>query len=141
MSRENIKNMEDLNENANIPKQRHGCVTAWLILMIIANSLTAILYLFAGDMVAQNFPDGVSNSMLILLAILGIGNVIFSILLFKWKKIGFGGLLITSIGALIINLSIGIGIGQSLFGLVGIAILYGVLQIKKDNVPAWNNLE
>jgi hypothetical protein len=72
---------------------------------------------------------------------LGIGNVVFSILLFKWMKIGFWGFLITSIGALIINLSIGLGIGQSLFGLVGIAILYGVLQIKKDNVPAWDNLD
>ena len=49
--------------------------------------------------------------------------------------------LLTSIGALAINLSIGLGIGQSLLGLVGIAILYGVLQIKKDNIPAWNNLE
>ena len=133
--------MDNLNENTNIPKQRHGCVTAWLILMIIANSLTAILYLFAGDIVAQNFPGGISNSILILLAIFGIGNVIFSILLFKWKKIGFWGFLLTSIGSLIINLSIGLGIGQSLLGLVGIAILYGVLQIKKDNVPAWDNLE
>ena len=133
--------MENLNENSNNQKQRHGCVTAWLILMIIANSLTAILYLFAGDMVAQNFPGGISNSMLILLALLGIGNVVFSILLFKWMKIGFWGFLVNSIGVLIVNLSIGLGIGQSLFGLVGIAILYGVLQIKKDNVPAWDNLD
>ncbi len=133
--------MENLKEDTNTTKQRHGCVTAWLISMFIVNSMAAILYLFAGDMVAQNFPGGISNSMLILLAIIGIGNVIFLILLFKWKKIGFWGFLITSIGSLIINLSIGLGIGQSLFGLVGIAILYGVLQIKKDNIPAWENLE
>lgn len=133
--------MQDLNENTNISKQRHGCVTAWLIFMIIANSLTAILYLFAGDMIAPNLPDGISDSMLILLAVLGIANVIFSILLFNWKKLGFWGFIITSISALIINLSIGLGIGQSLFGLIGIAVLYGVLQIKRDNTPAWNNLE
>ena len=45
------------------------------------------------------------------------------------------------IAAFIINLSIGVGIGQSVFGLVGIAVLYGVLQIKKDNIPAWDKLE
>ena len=133
--------MDTPNELTNNPKQRHGCVTAWLIFMIIANSLTAIIYLFARDMVTQNFPSGISNPMLILLAILGIFNVIFSVLLLKWKKVGFWGFIITSIGALIINLNIGLGIGQSLFGLVGLAVLYGVLQIKKDDVTAWSNLE
>ena len=122
-------------------KQRHGCVTAWLILIIIFNSLSAILYLFAGEMVSENFPGGISDSMMILLAILGIGNVIFALLLFKWKKIGFWGFVATSIVTLFINLSIGLGIGQSLFGLVGIVILYFVLQIKKDDVTTWNNLE
>jgi signal transduction histidine kinase len=133
--------MEDLSELTNNLKQRHGCVTAWLIFMIIANSLTSIIYLFAGDMIAQNFQGGISNSMLILLAILGVGNVIFSILLFKWMIIGFWGFFATSIAALVVNLSMGLGIVQSLFGLVGIAVLYGVLQIKKDNVSAWTILE
>ena len=133
--------MEILDEVSNNQKQRHGCVTAWLIFMIIANSFSAILYLFAGDMIARNFPGGISNTMLLLLAILGIGNVVFSILLFKWMKIGFWGFLLTSIGALFINLIIGLGVIQSLFGLVGIAILYGVLQIKKDNMSAWDNLD
>jgi len=133
--------MENINENVDVTKQRHGCVTAWLILMIIANSLTAILYLFASEMITKNLPGDVSTPMIILLGIIGIGNVIFSVLLFQWKKFGFWGFIVTSIGALIINLTIGLGIGQSLFGLVGIAVLYGVLQIKKDNVTAWENLE
>jgi len=133
--------MDTINENQNVTKQRHGCVTAWLVLMIIANSLTAITYLFASEMITKNLSIDVSNSMIILLGILGIANVVFSIMLFQWKKLGFWGFIITSLGALIINLSIGLGIVQSLFGLVGIAILYGVLQIKKDNIPAWENLE
>lgn len=133
--------MENLSELTRNPKQRHGCVTAWLVFMIIANSLTAVLYLFAGEMIAQNLPGGMSNSMLIILAILGVGNVIFSILLLKWMKIGFWGFLATSIAAVVVNLSIGLGIVQSLLGLLGIAVLYGVLQIKQDNVSGWTNLE
>lgn len=128
-------------ENLNNQKQRHGCVTAWLIFMIIVNSLTGISYLFGGEAIAQNFPNGTSNTTLTLLAILGIGNAIFSILLLRWMKIGFWGFLVTSIAALIINLSIGLGVLQSIFGLAGVAILYGVLQIKKNNVPAWDNLD
>ena len=133
--------MENLNENKNNPKQRHGCVTAWLILIIIGSSLSSLVYLFAGNRVAQSYPDGISSSMLILLAVLGIGNVIFAILLFKWKKIGFWGFVSNSIAASFINVSIGLNIGQSFIGLIGIAVLYGVLQIKKDDLAAWKNLE
>jgi hypothetical protein len=133
--------METNNENSYVAKQRHGCVTAWLIVMIIINSLFAIIYLFASDMITKYLPGNVSTRMIILLGIIGIGNVVFSVLLIQWKKIGFWGFIITSVAALIINLSIGLGIGQSVFGLVGIAVLYGVLQIKKDNIPAWDNLE
>jgi hypothetical protein len=132
--------MEDSTEITTGTKQRHGCVTAWLILMIVMNSLSAILYLFAGDMMARTIP-GITTSTLIILAVLGIANVIFSALLFQWNKWGFWGFIFTSIGALVINLSIGIGFGRSLFGLAGIAILYGILQIKQNDVAAWDNLE
>ena len=57
------------------------------------------------------------------------------------KKIGFWGFVITSLVAVAVNLNIGLGIAQSLIGLIGILILYAVLQIKADNVSAWNNLE
>ena len=106
--------METIDKNTNAPKQRHGCVTAWLVLMIIVNSLLAIYYLFASDMVTNNLLGNVSTTMIILLGVIGIGNVISSVLLFQWKKIGFWGFTITSVCALIINLSIGLDIGQSL---------------------------
>jgi len=132
--------MEDLNDNANTPKQRHGCVTAWLITMIVLNSIVAIIYFFASDFITDNLPD-VSKPMLILLGILGVANVIFGVMLFQWKKLGFWGFIVSSIATLIINLSIGVGILQSASGLIGIVILYGVLQKKKDDVTTWENLE
>lgn len=131
--------MEPINENQNVAKKRHGCVTTWLIIMIIVNFLTAINYLFNSESVIVNFPSNTPISIVILLGILGIANVIFAILLLKWKKIGFWGFTIASLIVLIINLSIGLGI-WSFFGLIGIAVLYGVLQIKKNDVPAWDNL-
>ena len=132
--------MENLDENANTSKQRHGCVTAWLILMIIGNSLLAIIYLFASSFITKYLPGDVSMAMIILLGIIGIANVIFAIMLFQWKKIGFWGFIGTSVVAMVINFSIGTGVGQSLYGLIGIVILYAILQIKKDNVTTWENL-
>lgn len=122
-------------------KKRHGCVTAWLILMIIANSFSAIAYLFLGEMIRDTLPQDISQSMMYILALLGIANLIFAIMLFKWKKWAFWGFVATSIAAFGINMSLGLGIGSSLFGLVGIAVLYGILQIKQDGVSAWDNLE
>ncbi|WP_417197223.1 hypothetical protein [Bizionia sp.] len=83
--------MENENANLNTPKQRHGCVTAWLILMIVVNAITALSYLIAGDSVSESFPGSVSNFTLIILALLGIANVIFAVLLFQWNKLGFWG--------------------------------------------------
>ena len=133
--------MENLNESVNTSKQRHGCVTAWLIFMIIANSAIAFLYLFASSFITETLPGNVSETMIMLLGIVSIANIIFAVMLFKWKKIGFWGFTGTSIIALIINLNIGLGIGQSLLGLISIAILFGILQIKRDGVSAWKNLE
>lgn len=132
---------EDFNANSSNLKQRHGCVTAWLILMIVINSLTSIAYFFAGDMIARSLPNGATNTVILFLGVVGLANVIFACLLFNWMKLGFWGFLATTIIALSINIYIGLGIGQSLLGLIGIGILYGILQIKQNNVTAWNNLE
>ena len=126
------------NENSTVVKQRHGCVTAWLIYLMIGSSIGAIGYIY---MFLFDQPNGISYPIIVLLGIMCIVNVVSSVLVFQWKKIGFWGFIFTSISGLIINLSIGLGIVTSLLGLVGIAILYGVLQIKKKNVTTWESLE
>ena len=132
--------MENLNENITTQKQRHGCVTAWLVIMIILNSLLAVVYLFASDFITNNLQNS-SKSMILLLGVLGVLNVVFAVMLLKWKKLGFWGFIASSIIVMFINLTIGMGVGQSVFGLVGVAILYGILQIKSNNVTTWDNLE
>jgi hypothetical protein len=133
--------METFNENPEILKQRHGCVTAWLILMIVANSLTAVTYLFLSDKITKLMTTEVPESMIIVLGVLGIFNVLFSVMLFQWRKIAFWGFVVTSLCSFLFNLVNGLGIGQSLGGLLGVAVLYAVLQMKKDNVSAWENLK
>jgi hypothetical protein len=120
-------------------KSRHGCLTAWLVFMIIANSATALFYLLIdSESIKQAYPNA-PNWALPLLVIVGLVNLVCSIALFRWKKWGFWGFCLSSIVAFITNIIIGIG-AASIMGLVGIALLYGVLQIGKEN-KGWPQLE
>ncbi|WP_415328942.1 hypothetical protein [Chryseobacterium sp. MMS23-Vi53] len=129
-----------MNQNYNYNKERHGCVTAWLVLIILGNSLTALLYLLANDRIRESAPDA-SPLMIYLLGLLALANAVFAGMLLQWKKIGFWGFTVTGICALIINININFGIVQSLIGLVGVGVLFAILQITKDGKSAWQNLE
>jgi hypothetical protein len=120
-------------------KQRHGCLTAWLILMIVANSLVALVYLLGSTSMRQQLPHA-PGWVFPVLALLCIVNLVCAIALFKWKKWGFFGNVGTTIVTFAINVAIGISIVQAVLGLIGLAILYGVLQIGKEK-KAWPQLE
>lgn len=133
--------MEPFDDHLTQAKKRHGCLTAWLILIILASGFVSVLYLFAGELVSQGTPGGIPQSMLTLLAILGVGNVIAAILLFQWKKAGFFIFVFTYLGSFVINMYVGLGLAQSLMGVLGLAILFAVLQIKSGRISGWENLE
>ena len=122
-------------------KKRHGCVTAWLILMIVLNALTAVTWFFFNDVFREQIGEGVNKNTMLALGLIGLLNLVFAIMLFRWKKWAFWGFLITSLIAFGINLSLGLGIGQSAMGLLGIIVLYAVFQIKADGRTAWSYLE
>lgn len=109
--------------------------------MIIANAGTALAYFFASDFFVQNLPSNPPTYLIIVLGVIGLVNLFFSIMLLRWKKWAFWGFGISSIFALMVNLMMGIGVTTSLGGLVGIAILYGILQIKQDGKSAWELME
>ena len=120
-------------------KKRHGCLTAYLIFMIIANSATPLMYLLGGNAIRQNIPD-MPGWALPVLAVFGVFNLMCAIALFKWKKWGFWGFTASAVIVACINLSIGIGIGSVIVGLAGVAVLYGVLQIGQEN-KGWAQLD
>lgn len=128
------------NDNEPILKQRHGCVTAYLVFMIIVNAATAFSYFFANQLILDTVP-GASSSLLYALGLIGMANVIFAIMLWQWKKIGFYGFIGSSIAAFALNIMMGLEVQQTLLGLIGIAIVYAILQIKQDGRSAWENME
>jgi hypothetical protein len=127
-------------------RQRHGCLTAWLIYLIVVNFLVSLLNLAAGagllPQINSNLEaQGVNIAVWqwLLLAGLGLFNITGAIALFYWKKWGFYGIAASYIAAFIINTSVGLSLGTSILGCVGLAILYGVLNIGGEN-RAWSRL-
>lgn len=119
---------------------RHGCLTIWLLLLVLWN-LTLILT-YTGCNVVQWFGDvgepfGWYFPMMIALSVLGL---IFIFALFGWKKWGFWGLLGVSAAKIVLEIYAG---GSGFMVLCGVAlsmlILIGVLNIGREN-KGWPQL-
>lgn len=118
---------------AEAEKKRGGLLTAWLILMLIANAGTTVFYFLAGSLITTLLPTIPSWAPYVL-GVMSLLNFVFTIFLFKWKKWAFFAFCGMAGIALVINIVIGTGI-SSLFGLLGPVILYLLLRSK------WNYLE
>ena len=92
-------------------RERHGNVTAWLVVWIVWNVL-GLIFNLTGSGIGALFGGNTSN--LITLSIISFINIICYVLIFNWKFIGVIGKIITSIADLIINIA-GFGkMGKSL---------------------------
>jgi hypothetical protein len=120
-------------------KSRHGCLTTWLVLVIVANSATALMYLLASEGIRRTLPNAPGWAFPVLI-VFSLFNLVCAIALFQWKKWGFWGFCASSVVALVVNLSVGLGVGLALGGLVGVLLLYGVLHIGKEK-KGWAQLE
>jgi hypothetical protein len=134
--------MEKIKANSNEAKKRHGFVTAFLLLFIFWSLLPILLFFYFGDSMSEYLPNGISyNRMILAGTLITILYIVCFVMLFRWKKWGFWGYILTVVLSLIINESMGQDMGNPIYYFFGVVILYGVLQIKKDNISAWNNLE
>ena len=132
---------EDGNHNptgTSSQSQRHGCLTTYLVFVIIINSAMALMYLFGAEWLRRNHaktPDWAFWT----LAMAGVVNVISAVALLRWRRWGFWLFVLSAIIGVAVNLSI--GLPQGIFGAVfGIAILYGVLHIGGER-KAWPRLQ
>lgn len=81
--------LENSNHSENTQKERHGCVTIWFILLIIVNTCVCAVYVFATDEIAKLIPIKLPTNLFYVLSIFSCMNVVFVILLIKWKRHGF----------------------------------------------------
>lgn len=120
-------------------KSRHGLLTAVLVIMLIANAGVAISYLMHPGAIRAAIPSAPFWSVYVLAA-LSVFNLVCVIALWFWKRWGFWGFCRSAVVAFVANLSFGLGPAQSLLGLAGIVILFGVLQIGRES-KGWPQLE
>ena len=120
-------------------KKRHGCLTAYLVLAILLNSATALLYLFGAAAIKRTSPN-IPDWAFPVLIVLVLFNLACAIALLRWKKWGFWGLVASAAVTLGVNLTIGLGLSSAVVGVLGVILLYGVLHIGKDN-KGWPQLD
>lgn len=118
------------------PKERGAILTGWLVFVGLANGWTVYRYVdIIRDYVqhsdpALNGPAGWAFPLLTVLALINIGAVVA---LFRWRKLGWYLILMTSGVALVVNLILGIPLILSLLGFGGLAILWWLLSRKWEH--------
>ncbi len=120
-------------------KQRHGCLTAFLIFMLLANLLAAYGNIAMQEGILSVFPR-LSSNLILILAAGGLLNVVFVIAIFNWKKWGFWGFSVSAIIVFSINVYGGVGVFAAVAGLAGVLVLFAVLKIGKEKA-GWDQLE
>lgn len=119
-------------------KERHGCVNAWLWLVIIANFCMVIYY----TVTMFGAYDSSISLAFGLTAVLSVVNILGAILLMRWNKYGF---YLYTVSALLAAVFCIVVLGAELYvigsSLFVILIWWGILHIKKNNVSAWQLME
>ena len=124
-------------------KNRHGCLTAYLILMLVSFAFTILIYVAQASILksmsrvpAWRSAADLGSSLL---------GIICVIALFRWKRWGFWGYCILAAAGLTINIlahsNIFLTIIGSVAGVAGIVILFGVLNIGGKDDKGWPQLE
>lgn len=121
-----------------IPR-RHGFVTGWLRFMVIMSSIGFLSYLFFINTLEQTLHT--SFIVIIILMVFIVCNGISAIMLLSWKKTGFYLYVVTTIAFFITYAQIGIKPIVCMLNLCSIAVLYGILHIKKGGRSAWYYLK
>jgi hypothetical protein len=126
-------------EMVKIKKKRHVSLTAYLILMIVANAGAVLIYIVISDAIL-NFIASMPTWGPMVLVIAGLFNIICAVALFRWKKWGFWGFCASASIVPVLKVITGISAVSAVGGFLGLPILFGVLHIGKENT-GWSQLE
>jgi len=89
--------------------------------MILFNSIAGLIYSLGSDSLLRNVPN-LTHGEFRLLGLAGLANVVFAVLIWNWRRLGFWGIIATALLAFVINLSAHLG-AWAVFGLISPLIL------------------
>ena len=104
-------------------KKRGFWLTAFLILMFIANPLTAFMYFSAPDLIVSTQPKA-TVGIVYALGVMSVINFAIAVGIWSWKKYAVYGMYASVAIAFVINIYLGIGIVGALFGLLGGLLIF-----------------
>ncbi|MGD0526481.1 MAG: hypothetical protein ABSE49_15140 [Polyangiaceae bacterium] len=110
--------------------ERGGCLTAFLVLVLIANPLVALGYFLAGD--AMNAVTRGHDWARPVLGLMCLVNVACAVGVWRFKRWGVYGFVAMAALGLVVNLTLGVGVGSFLGAFVGPAILVALVR------PLWS---
>jgi hypothetical protein len=116
-------------------KKRHGCLTAWLLIIILFNIGVTIYTI----VVVSSDPEQYYAWAMPVQIIFGVWSVICAIAIFMWKKWGFYGFFLGAVAGMITNIVIG-NYTYMLQPFIALLCLFGVLNIGGDK-RGWTQLE
>lgn len=135
---------EPLDQNNNIEytqKKRHGCVTPFVILMILFNMTVPFFYIILKTFYLHN-EESTFSIQPILLGIFVIINLVSAFMLLEWKKLGFYGFVLSSIGILLMVSLLGLKEIIAIVAVIGGLLLYGLLRLRtKSGHSTWDVLD
>lgn len=122
-------------------KQRHGCLTAWLIFIIIGNALSSLVYFLIDPSFFKKHGLEITKEEMIIIGFLGIINLSFAIGLWFWKKWAFFGFALSGLLMFFTNLNKGLDLASASLGLVGVLLLFSILQMKQGEKSGWEQMD
>lgn len=100
---------------------RGGCLATLLVAWIILNGLSALYYLLAADSLLKALPSFPAWAIPVF-ALGGLLNVLFAIGVWRWRRWGIYGIVVTNLLASLVNLAY-VGVLGALIGIVGLVLL------------------
>ncbi|RHP61522.1 hypothetical protein [Bacteroides sp. OF04-15BH] len=118
-------------------KERHGCVTFWLWIVLIVNIVMFFYYIVA--MFTVGGVIGIVGHGLS--TIMCLGCILGAILLMRWNKLGFFLFLICQTSQVLLDVFLFDSEPYLIVSLVlAMCIWRGILQIRRNGVSAWENM-
>lgn len=117
--------MKEQNDSALDPetKKRGFWLSSILILGFVASPITAYLY-FSEPQTVLSFYPAATLEIVYFLGVMSVVNLGIIAAIWTWRKIGLYAVYATSALAFCINIYIGIGVVESISGLVGPLIIF-----------------
>ncbi|HEX2979359.1 MAG TPA: hypothetical protein VHO48_03740 [Anaerolineaceae bacterium] len=125
---------EDMNAER---RARGGCLTIFLVVMMVVNTLVGVFYLYVG-LGSLTKDTQLPLGLIILFGVFCLANFGFALAIWKWKRWGLYGFACTAVLGIISNLFVKgwqSVTASDLFGLAGVAVLAILLR------PIWSEMD